>query len=309
MLAHLTNCPACGITLRLAAEAIHGEAAVEESLHGLPPVAVQAELARKLAGEPVTPPSKRGERVIAMPERAFVVWKWGAVAAAAAVMAGAWWWGTQPDVPVEALLAQAYTERRPTEFRIPGGGVAPVRVDRAAQATFQRPASLIDAENKIAQALKSKSRDGRWLQWKARAEMLEFEADEAISTLNRALEARPGDGDVLADLGSAYAQRAERADQAGAERSDWSQALDKLSQALRAQPAASVALYNRALVHEKLSMVTEAITDWERYLDQDGSSAWAEEARKHLAALEQKKNNGKSPVTPIGTSGGSARAN
>ena len=143
--------------------------------------------------------------------------------------------------------------------------------------------------NRIAQGLKSKPGDSRWLRWKARAEMLEFQADEAISTLTRALEAQPGDGELLAELGAAYAQRAERDDQSGAERSDWANALDKLSQSVRVQPNQSIALYNRALVHEKLSMLNEAIADWERFLDVDGSGTWASEARKHLAALEQKK--------------------
>lgn len=299
MLAHLAGCEDCGVTLRLAVEAIHGEDAVEKKLHQLPAPGEHALLAKKLAGEPERSASPK---VVAMPAaRPSQVSKWVLAAAAAAVIAVGAWWRMQPDVPVETLLAQAYTERRPTEFRIPGAGVAPIRMDRAAQATFERPAALLDAESRIAQGIKNKPGDSRWLQWKARAEMLEFRADEAIGTLTRALEAQPGDAELLAELGAAYAQRAEREDQAGAERSDWSNALDKLSLALRAQPALSLALYNRALVQEKLSMTTEAIADWERYLQLDGSGEWAAEARKRLATLEQKKNSVRTPQAPSAT--------
>ena len=222
MLEHLAECEKCGVTLRLAAEAIHGEDAADSALGLVPATQDQGALAKRLAQveEPLS-----SNKVVAMPSRSGI-WKLGAIAAGIAVLVGSWWSRELSKPNVETLLAQAYTARRPSEFRMPGGTVAPVRMDRSPQATFAKPRPLMDAENQIAQALETNPRDGRWLKWKARAEMLEFQADEAISTLSRALEAQPNDAELQAELGAAYAQQAE-SEQAGAER-DWSQALDKL---------------------------------------------------------------------------------
>ena len=305
MLEHLAECEKCGVTLRLAAEAIHGEDAAESALGLVPAAQDQASLAKRLAQVPTEP----GSKVIAMPARRSGIWKVGAIAAGITVLVGSWWSRELSKPGVETLLAQAYTARRPTEFRMPGGTAAPVRMDRSSQATFAKPRPLMDAESQIAQGLETNPRDGRWLKWKARAEMLEFQADEAISTLSRALEAQPNDAELQAELGAAYAQRAESEDQSGAERGDWSQALDKLTLALRANPALAIALYNRALVHEKLAMTSEALADWEQYLRVDSSSDWAAEARRHQAALEQKKNNSGTSLKPIGIPGGSQSSN
>ena len=49
LLAHVASCEKCGVTLRLAAEAIHGEDALEEALP-LPPSSERALLAQTIDG-------------------------------------------------------------------------------------------------------------------------------------------------------------------------------------------------------------------------------------------------------------------
>jgi tetratricopeptide (TPR) repeat protein len=63
------------------------------------------------------------------------------------------------------------------------------------------------------------------------------------------------------------------------------EALASVTTALQIDPALPEALFNRALVLEKLGLIAEARRAWQRYLDVDASSAWAAEARAHLAAL------------------------
>jgi Flp pilus assembly protein TadD len=143
-----------------------------------------------------------------------------------------------------------------------------------------RQAPLALAEDRIQDALAANPADVAALQMRARAEMLEFEPESAVATLGRALELKPKDASLLADLGSAYAQ-------AG----NWAKAHEALTAALLLKPDLASAVFNRALVNEKREARGEAIADWERYLTLDASSGWAKEAREHRDALEQLNSN------------------
>src|SRR5262249_27557737 len=147
------------------------------------------------------------------PRRRFV-FECFAAAAVLIVAVGAGWWGYLfwAGGPPARLLAQAYTQQRPFEVRIPGAEHAPVRVVRSgAGSPFGRPSALLVAEARISEAL-AKNPDGtEWLALRARAEMLASDAETAIATLTRALDQKPEDPDLQAALGMAYALRAEAA--------------------------------------------------------------------------------------------------
>ncbi|MEA2491251.1 MAG: hypothetical protein QOH21_3043, partial [Acidobacteriota bacterium] len=63
------------------------------------------------------------------------------------------------------------------------------------------------------------------------------------------------------------------------------EALASADQALRLDARLPEALFNRALVLERLGLKAQARDAWNRYLGIDGSSPWAVEARQHLARL------------------------
>jgi CHAT domain-containing protein len=65
----------------------------------------------------------------------------------------------------------------------------------------------------------------------------------------------------------------------------YSQALAAADAALRLDPNLPEALFNRALVLDRMGLAAEARTAWNRYLAVDPSSRWAEEARAHLSEL------------------------
>src|SRR5438552_17832190 len=57
---------------------------------------------------------------------------------------------------------------------------------------------------------------------------------------------------------------------------------------LRARPESPVALFNRAVVYERMFLYDDAVKDWEHYLQLDPSGGWAEEARGRKRAIERK---------------------
>ncbi len=63
------------------------------------------------------------------------------------------------------------------------------------------------------------------------------------------------------------------------------EALSSADRALRIDPRSREALFNRALILERLGIRGEARAAWQRYLENDPSSQWAAEAREHLARL------------------------
>src|SRR5262249_49880193 len=87
-----------------------------------------------------------------------------------------------------------------------------------------------------------------------------------------------------ADLGCAYALRAQ-----GERREiDYGAAIDMLWRFLRVRPDSPVALFNRAVVYERMFLYDDAVKDWEHYLKLDPTGGWAEEARGRKQAIERK---------------------
>lgn len=63
------------------------------------------------------------------------------------------------------------------------------------------------------------------------------------------------------------------------------QALAAADRALALDPDYPEALFNRALMIQRLGFRDDALAAWKRYLDVDAASGWAVEARAHVAAL------------------------
>jgi tetratricopeptide (TPR) repeat protein len=285
LLDHASQCDVCGAALRALVEDFTNErdepeSQMLESLQSSKPEWQRA-MARRMAG-----PSARKKA----PFRT-----WLARAAAVTVaLAGGWLAWMQWSAPSpERLLAQAYTERRPFDFRIPGAAYAPVSPqERGGALALQRPAELDDAFAAIKRQLKAAPESARALDMRGRAVLLENSPEDAIADFDHALETNPGDPTLLADLGMAYALRA----RLHTDRTvDYAPAIDKLETALRARSDSPETVFNLALVYEDMNMVDKAIEEWNRYLGMDRSGAWHDEARRRLDALEQKKKFEKKP--------------
>ncbi|HXC43368.1 MAG TPA: CHAT domain-containing protein [Candidatus Dormibacteraeota bacterium] len=186
---------------------------------------------------------------------------------------------------VEQLLAQAYSEHRTLEVRIPGAKYAPVQAQRGTERSdFDKPQSLLKAEDLIGENLRKNPNDPIWLQARARAELLDGNYESAITSLQQALEAQPDSPGLLTDLGSAYFVRAESADRP----IDYGNAIESFGKALAKSPDDPIALFNRALACERMFLYTQAVDDWQHYLRIDPQGDWSNDARRRLAALKEK---------------------
>jgi CHAT domain-containing protein len=186
----------------------------------------------------------------------------------------------------ERLIAKAYTQQRPFEFRIAGAGHAALRLERgSATSLFQRPADLLEAEARIARELQGDPDNVKWLALRGRAELLAWDSEASVATLQHAQEQKPDDAGLQADLAVAYALRAESQNRAV----DYGYAIEYLSRSLKAKPDSPEVLFNRAVVYERMYLYEDGVREWRRFLEVERSSAWREEAGRRLNELEQKR--------------------
>jgi CHAT domain-containing protein len=296
---HAVECGHCGPLLRQIVEDFSDSSTAAEttllSQLGSNTPEWQTHLAQRLSG-PSHQRYEGAKHESAL--RQFVGWRWVAAAMAGLILAASVGWKLLPgpEARTQILLAQAYTERRVLEVRIPGARYAPLRVERnAGSSNLDKPESLLKAEALIGENLRKNPNDSVWLQAKARADLLDGNYDSAIKTLLRALAEKPDSNSVLlqTDLASAYYQRAESANRP----IDYGNAIDILGKAIAQSPNDTVAIFNRAIVAEKLHLYNPAISDWQKYLKLDPNGPWADEARNRLRAIEEKVRNKQSSLT------------
>jgi len=283
LLAHASQCDACGAVLHAVMEDFSGDMTEAESQTLKSLESAKPEWQRAMA-------RRMADRSRSQP---IYIRTWLARAAAVLLAAGAgslaWnqWMASDPA----RLIASAYSEQRPFEYRVPGAAYAPIRQERGVTSSFERPQALNDAISRIGGELKKNPEAVKWMDLRARAEMLGSDAEAAIATLQHALEQKPGDPDLLADLGAAYALRGDEQNRAV----DYGYAIEYLNRSLQRKPNSTEAVFNLALVYERMNSYENAIGEWRQYLKLDPAGAWREDAQRRLAELEQKKKSGSKP--------------
>jgi CHAT domain-containing protein len=185
----------------------------------------------------------------------------------------------------QELLDQAFSEQRTLELRMGNAPHGPMRIERGAgRSRAERPAALLEAELLIAKNLPNHASEVPWIEAKARADLLEGDYSGAMDSLEGALGIEPNAPDLEIDLASAYFLRGETESKAN----DYGTAIELLGKVLEKQPNNHVALFNRAIVAERLSLYAQAREDWKRYLTLEPGGEWAEEARQRLNGLEKR---------------------
>lgn len=301
LMKHAAQCDHCGPLLRAAVTTLSDDATPEEETLLANLTSARPEWKSKMAQalQAAARPSQGRELrpswwtgLFRFPRPAFAL-------AALALIAGAAWLGMRILHPpsVEGLLAQAYSERRTLEVRIPAAKYAPLRVERGPSGSnLDRPPALLQAEALIGENLAKHPNDPEWLEMRARADLLDGNYDSAIKTLQRAQQTEPDSPQLWNALGSAYFLRAEATDRA----SDYGNAVEQFGRALAKSPDDPIALYNEALACEQIFLYTQAIDNWEHYLRVDNTGPWADEARKRLTAIQEKlKEHGERVAEPV----------
>ena len=242
------------------------------------------------SSEPTAP-----KNVVAMPARGLKIWPAIGLLAAAALaififrdpLADAiGFGGARARANAEAALIAAMADHRTFEPRLAGGfRHTPLQVMRSGNPNpVSTNPDLTIAAARIAQlASRDESVDAQALLGAAR--LITGDVDGAIDALEAANRSAPPRANVLADLAAAYYVRAEHAGSIGAGVGDYTRAFDAAKKAVGTDPTLLEARFNLALATERTQTPADARLAWDGYLQQDGSSAWADEARKHLANL------------------------
>jgi tetratricopeptide (TPR) repeat protein len=279
LLAHAAACPVCAERLR----ALNADVTPEESavLAGL--ACASPETQRTLAAEL----ARTARQTPGKPITRFYLWMGAGLAASLLISVGLLSWWRLANNP-EHLLAEAYTQQRIFDLRMPGAGFAEVTPETHLRggSTVHESARLLEARARIERQLENSPEDAHWLQLEARAEILEEKFDPAIDILDRLIAAGPVTSSLLLDDASAYFQRGG----ATGSENDRNSALESLRRADELEPGDPVVLFNEAVAMEDRGQVMNAVETWNRYLRFERDPRWLAEGRRRLQALEQKLN-------------------
>lgn len=318
LLAHAAECGKCAAHLRmLTAEPSEAEAS---ELAGLVSASFewQGQLAAELARTPRQQPGPRkmgpmNIRPIRMDRVAasrIYLWTGSALAATMLIGAVTFFWWQRANSP-ERMLAEAYSQSRTYDLRMPGAGFSAVTDEThlrgggaVHEGTAHESSRLLDARARIERQLENAPEDPHWLELEARADIQEEKFDQAIEILDRLLAKEPVTAGLLVDDASAYF---ERGSLAGSE-SDRVTALENLRRADEMAPGDPLVLFNEAVVLEDRGQAMNAVETWNRYLKFERDPRWLAEGRARLEALEQKLNQPKTHQGRMGQHPGTPQA-
>jgi tetratricopeptide (TPR) repeat protein len=284
---HASTCDHCGPLLRTFTEDFSDDFSPEEQAALANLKSSSAEWQKATAREML-------KRAIPSPPspRPIFSWKWIMVPAlpAVALIAVGIWYLQQRDTPekVAKLEAQAFTEQRTTQMRIPYAGYAAFNQMRSGDNPSRSalPPSLNRAADKIAQHLQKEPDDPQWLMLSARLDLWDSNYKAALSSLERISDPQAIQSpEYLMTRAFALFQKSE----AVKESQGYSEAVDLLDKALQKAPDDPVLLFNQAIACEKIHSYGCAESDWNRFLAVEKDPQWTAEARKHLDQIREKK--------------------
>jgi CHAT domain-containing protein len=208
----------------------------------------------------------------------------GAVVALGATGSVVWLPEYVGDNPRHAnvLLREAYTSRRNLELRWEGANFVPYQAEQRGTDSNLDPPSLLYAQAIIAKHRSAS--DPEWVRLQGKLALLLGEPQIAVKLLGRVYDSSPKTVPLLIDLATAHFAKAEKD---GLDVS-YGKSLELLGEALDLEPENTVALYNSAIVEDKLFLYREAATHWRAFLALDKSSGWSKDATQRLAVIQQK---------------------
>ena len=187
-------------------------------------------------------------------------------------------------------LNDAYKNERLVESRISELNYAPLRQSRGAEPPNVDTLARSHAELLLLEAVRQ---TGSAASHHAlgRLYVSEKSFDRAIQQFHQALKLDPNNATIHSDLAAALLElgKAERRDDEGRAAQTFGTSLESINRALQLNNSSLEALFNRGLLLEQLKLLPAAEDAWRMYLQKDSSSAWAEEAHRHLKILEEQR--------------------
>lgn len=189
------------------------------------------------------------------------------------------------ETPLDRLVAAAPHDHRVLEPRLAGFRWAAMRTYRDATPSLptEDPQFL-----EMAAAASDALRRARKNEDSAEAahaagigQLLLREPASAITWLEKAIALEHDNAHTWSDLAAARLLRATQENRPA----ELAEALAAADTALEMDPRLADARFNRALILERMERHDDAVAAWRAYLDIDGTSPWAGEAREHLRRL------------------------
>lgn len=239
----------------------------------------------------------QGEKEIAKPKQKPKPWEWiqirpSLIWAGAAILLLAlaipgyrYWQSNQPVERAMSSMRQAWNRNRPIETRVTGNfpylpyAVTRGSGDKATVNQAQLLAATADLAREVAERPTPKAKHAL-----GRLHLLKQEFDEAEKLLKEVVSEEPKNAAAHVDLASVYYELGV------AEQSlpFFFKSAEHLKTAIGISPKLAEAWFNLALCHEQMKLTSQAISDWERYLELDSTSSWAGEAREKLKKLHER---------------------
>jgi tetratricopeptide (TPR) repeat protein len=279
LLKHTAECQPCAQLLKAAVDSIHGDTPDQTTLLDSSLKEWQQRVAHRLSLKSA-PRNKRS-----LP----FLWVIAAIAAALCVTVAGVLWTTRGKTSsdVEHLLAEAYSEDRTMEMRLPFAAHTRLHQMRSGGqgSLLAKPKSFIAAQSIIATHLTGQLKDTQWLLLQGQLDLLDGRYDATLAELDKAAPSQTGASDFHLVHAIALYEKA----QALQEAQIYGEAVNEFSSVLRAEPGNPAALFDRGLACEKLAMYECAANDWHHLLEIEKDNGWADEARQRLQAIEKKK--------------------
>lgn len=182
-----------------------------------------------------------------------------------------------------AELSAAYREARPMESRLSGFSYAPYTkgVTKFNENKFKQAEGLLNA-----QAEKLKSPSAFYALGKLHLARQQFA--DALQQFEVALKSDPNNAALRNDLGVALMEQVWSA-RGATHPVDLSESRKHLEQAIQLDHTALEPLFNLALLQHRQGLWEQAEEQWNLYMKNDVRSKWAEEAKRYLGEIQEKK--------------------
>ncbi len=198
------------------------------------------------------------------------------------------------------------TEKGLAQMRIAYRGQRPTESRTTADFEYAPLPNIRGANEKTAADTKARARAERFLLDAAADEgnaesfhalglfyLAERKFDEALPELNRAVELAPQNAGFQSDLGAVYLEKTKQAEIEEKGEDFFKNAdagLRHINKSLELNENLLEALFNKALLLQKMQLSGQSREAWMKYLEKDSASPWADEARKYLKLLEDQDN-------------------
>ena len=197
-----------------------------------------------------------------------------------------------------AELRKAYSGQRPFESRSSANfEYAPLSDTRGNNTESSDERARARAERYLFDATEN-SKDAKSHQALGLFYLANKKFDDALKEFNLARASAPNNAKIHSDIGATYFEKSKQADLAEKSETglqDLALSLEALNRALELDSSLLEALFDKALVLQKMQLSNQAKEAWEKYLEKDSTSPWADEARRNLELLKkqdaQAKNN------------------